>query len=186
MRIGVPPQRFEAAGDAEPRPHANCYWLVPGQLLAGEYPAAHMTALRAAGITDFIDLTCRDEGLPTYNEQLAADQRWQRFGITDYSVPSPRRMQQILRAIGRVIAGGGRLYLHCHGGAGRTGTVAGCLLVAQGFPAREALDLIARKWQVAARSIHSPASPETDEQREFVMRWPPGPTGLPPRSVARR
>lgn len=167
--------RFDAAGDTAPRPHANCYWLLAGQLLAGEYPADHLPALRAAGITDFIDLTTLDEGLPAYQERLAADQRWQRHGIADYSVPSASRMQQILDAIGQAVASGGRLYLHCHGGAGRTGTVAGCLLVAQGLPAEQALDLIARKWQVVAKRVHSPISPETDEQREFVTRWRPGP-----------
>lgn len=25
-------------GDHLPRPHGNCYWLVPGQIMAGEYP----------------------------------------------------------------------------------------------------------------------------------------------------
>ena len=25
-------------GDALPRPHDNCYWLLPGRMLAGEYP----------------------------------------------------------------------------------------------------------------------------------------------------
>lgn len=175
--MGLARHRLEAAGDAEPRPHAECYWLAPGLVLAGEYPAAHLPALRQAGITDFIDLTTIDEGLPAYRARLAADQRWQRWGIADYSVPSPARMRQILDAIGVAIAGGGRLYLHCHGGAGRTGTVAGCLLVEHGLPAPQALDLLARKWQVVAKSARSPLSPETDEQREFVRHWPSGPIG---------
>jgi hypothetical protein len=55
--------------------------------------------------------------------------------------------------------------------------VAGCLLVEHGFPAQRALDLVARKWQVVAKSVHSPDSPETDEQREFVRRWPQSPIG---------
>jgi hypothetical protein len=169
--------RLEAAGDAEPRPHPNCYWLAPGQLLAGEYPAAHVPELLVAGITEFIDLTTVDEGLPKYRERLAADQHWQRFAIRDYSVPSVAQMQQILEAIRQAVAGGRRLYLHCRGGVGRTGTVAGCLLVEYGFPAQLALDLVARKWQVVEKSVRSPVSPETDEQREFVRRWPPGPTG---------
>jgi len=161
------------------RPHANCYWLVPGQLLAGEYPAVHLTAMRATGITDFIDLTTVDEGLPAYSERLATGQQWQRFGIADYSVPSTARMGQILDAIGRAITRGGLLYLHCHGGVGRTGTVAGCLLVAHGFSAQQALELIARKWQVVAKSARLPNSPETDEQREFIRRWPSGPVDAP-------
>ena len=31
---------LDVPGDALPRPHANCYWLIPGQLLAGEHPGA--------------------------------------------------------------------------------------------------------------------------------------------------
>lgn len=175
--MGLARHRFEAAGDVEPRPHANCYWLVPGRLLAGEYPAAHLAAMQATCISDFIDLTTVDEGLPAYSERLATGQRWQRFGITDYSVPSVVQMQQILDAVDQAITSGGRLYLHCHAGVGRTGTVAGCLLVAQGFSAEQALELIAGKWQVMAKSIRSPISPETDEQRAFIRRWPLGPAG---------
>jgi protein-tyrosine phosphatase len=146
-------------------------------LLAGEYPAAHLSVMQTTSISDFIDLTTADEGLPAYSERLAADQRWQRFGIADYSVPSAVQMQQILDAVGQAIMSGGQVYLHCHGGVGRTGTVAGCLLVAQGFPAHQALELIARKWQVMAKSAHSPISPETDEQRDFIRQWPSGPVG---------
>src|SRR5206468_2218569 len=31
---------FELPGDVIARPHANCYWLVPGRVLAGEHPGA--------------------------------------------------------------------------------------------------------------------------------------------------
>jgi hypothetical protein len=179
VQVGLAVHRFEAAGDAVPRPHGNCYWLVPGQLLAGEYPAVHLPAIRVTGITDFIDLTTVDERLPRYNERLATGQQWQRFGIADYSVPSTLGMRQILDAIGQVMTRGGRLYLHCHGGVGRTGTVAGCLLVAHGYPAQHALELIARKWQVVAKSARLPNSPETDEQREFIRHWPRGPVAAP-------
>jgi len=165
-------EAFDSAGDALARPHGNCYWVVPDRLLAGEYPHAHLAALQAAGLTDFIDLTAETEGLPPYRERLQTDRRWQRFGITDYGVPSPDRMRTILSAIQRVLSEPERrLYLHCHGGAGRTGTVVGCLLVESGLAPQEALALLARKWQAVAKRDRVPESPETDEQRAFVAGW---------------
>ena len=49
------------------RPIANSYWVVPGRLLAGEYPGAtlrrptleNLHGLLDAGVTYFIDLTER-------------------------------------------------------------------------------------------------------------------------------
>ena len=41
-----------AAGDAQPRPHGNTYWLLPGRVLAGEHPGAagaHALPLRLQG-----------------------------------------------------------------------------------------------------------------------------------------
>jgi protein-tyrosine phosphatase len=64
-----------------------------------------------------------------------------------------------------------RVYLHCQGGVGRTGTVVGCLLVEAGYTPDEARDLLARKWQVVAQRARAPESPETAEQRAFIARW---------------
>lgn len=165
-------EAFDSAGDALPRPHPNSYWVVPDRLLAGEHPHAHLSALQAAGFTDFIDLTAEDEGLPDYRAGLRTDQRWQRFGIADYAVPSVAQMRSILAAIQRLLSEPQRrLYLHCHGGVGRTGTVVGCLLVEAGLAPRQALALLERKWQVVAKRGRAPESPETDAQRDFVARW---------------
>ena len=50
---------FKWPGDHIPRPHGNCYWLVPGQIIAGEYPRdldeassrKKMDSILAAGVT---------------------------------------------------------------------------------------------------------------------------------------
>jgi hypothetical protein len=167
-------EAFDTAGDALARPHPNSYWVLADRLLAGEYPHRHLIALRAAGFTDFVDLTLEDEGLPGYHRQLLPHQNWQRFGIVDYSVPSVERMREVLQVIRRLIDDPHRrVYLHCQGGVGRTGTVVGCLLVESGFTPEEALGLLTRKWQVVAKRDRSPESPETAEQRAFVTRWQP-------------
>ena len=56
-----------------------------------------------------------------------------------------------------------KVVIHCIGGLGRTGTVAGCFLVEQGVDAARALKLL--------REVRAPNCPETDEQREFVRRY---------------
>lgn len=164
-------QQLETAGDVLPLPFARCYWLLPGRLLAGAYPAAHLLALGEAGVTEFIDLTSAGEGLPGYSGQLAPGQHWQRLGIGDFGVPSTELMRQILRSIDVALGQGRCLYLHCHAGIGRTGTVAGCWLVEQGLSATHALELIARKRQALGASARLIASPENDAQRAVIAAW---------------
>ena len=180
---------LEAPGDAWPRPHDNCYWLLPGALLAGQHPGSAdsvaqgkaMCSLLDAGIRQVVDLTELGEPLPDYRASLdsaAAARRQQvqlhRLPITDAAVPGPALMRRILDTVQAALQAGQPLYLHCHGGIGRTGTVVGCWLVEQGYPPDQALALLARKWQVMAKRDRAPVSPETDEQRNFILNWVPG------------
>jgi len=180
---------FLGPGDDAPRPHDNCYWLVPGRLLAGQHPggrgatdvAGTVAALLAAGVRQTLDLTSPGEGLADYAPlltQQAAAQGWQaqvhRAPVADFSVPDARRMRWVLDHLQAALDGAAPLYLHCHGGIGRTGTAIGCLLVEQGFSGDEALALIAHKWQVMEKRQRAPESPETEAQRQFIRRWVPG------------
>ena len=173
-----------SSGDALPRPHDNCYWLLPDRMLAGEYPgladpepqSRRLAAIVGAGVRCVVDLTDLSESLPPYVDALqAAAQggaiRCLRFPIQDYSVPDPATMRCILDAVDAALAAGDKVYLHCHGGIGRTGTVVGCWLVERGFTPVQALALIAAKWQVMAKRHRSPESPETQAQRDFITAW---------------
>ena len=186
MRMRFEPDLLHAPGDCLPRPHANCYWLVRGRVLAGEYPGVddptalqqRMQALLDAGVTQCFDFTHAAEALPAYGAALAhagaqrgVRTQTQRFAVADFGVPSVRGMQATLAALDDAFAGGAVAYLHCRAGIGRTGTVAGCLLVEQGLTGSAALALIRSKWQVMAKRRVAPHSPETDEQREFIARW---------------
>ncbi|MBI4700171.1 MAG: ADP-ribosylglycohydrolase family protein, partial [Deltaproteobacteria bacterium] len=68
--------------------------------------------------------------------------------------------------VGKIDAGiraGERVVVHCAGGLGRSGTVAGCVLVWQGYTADEALVMLAEH--------RSEKCPETDVQRAFVRAF---------------
>ena len=165
-------------------PIRKSYWVVDGQLLAGEYPApgpdderrSKLSVLLDAGIRSFVDLTEAHELRP-YQEllqQLASergvDVRYRRMSIANRGIPSVEHMEAILRHIREEIEAGRPVYVHCWGGIGRTGTLVGCWLIEAGTCA--AADAIARIADLRRLTPDpSIASPETPEQAEFVNGW---------------
>jgi hypothetical protein len=164
----------------------NTYWVKPGQLLAGEYPGdrdektavAKLNALSDCGVTSFIDLTVANEsGLKPYAHLLPAvfgsrPTTYARFPIVDLGVPSSKsQMVTILDAIDGAIKKGDKVYVHCRGGVGRTGTVVGCYLARHGLPGDKALAEVKRLWKGCEKSDTNPRSPETNAQREYVRGW---------------
>lgn len=184
-----PRTELHASGDALPLPHAYCYWLLPGRVLAGEHPGARgdveqllrLAALQAAGIGCFIDLTTPADALPAYTPQAA--QRLA-FPVTDFGLPTPSAMRSALDAIAAALVSGHGVYLHCRAGIGRTGTVAGCWLVEQGLAADDTLVLLQRKFRAARQSHSGRGTPETEAQRAFITAWSAGaPAPLRSRSL---
>ena len=167
------PDWFLAAGDAAPRPHGDCYWVMPGRLLAGAHPTPHLEALLEAGIGTFIDLTHPSAPTAPYAVRAGDRARWHGYAIVDFGTPGEALMRSILGTIDGELADGRSVYVHCHAGVGRTGTAVGCWLVEQGLSGEAALATIAAKRLVVSRLALSPRSPETDAQREFVRRWTP-------------
>lgn len=168
-----------------PRPIPDSYWVVPGVLLAGEYPGARdrevarrkVRRLLGAGITLFVDLTEAGEWglapyLPIAQEEAALLGRTishMRLSIPDMSVPTREGMRAILAAIDDGMAAGEVVYLHCWGGIGRTGTAVGCYLVQRGLASDDALQEVARLRVGIPDSVRP--SPETEAQRQFVRLW---------------
>ena len=169
-------------------PFARTWWIEPGRVLGGCYPGGlhaptvqeKLSALFGAGIRLIICLQQAEErgngGLPftSYAEiwrSIGEDARervdWQRHPITDMSIPSMAEMRAILHAINQSRS---PVYVHCWGGHGRTGTVAGCYLVSHGLVPDVAFEHIR-----AARNhdsyLRSQPSPQTYEQRNFVEKW---------------
>jgi ADP-ribosylglycohydrolase len=169
------------------RPNPNSYWVVPGKLLASEYPghkdAAEMrTRLNAfleCSVDAFVDLTEEGESglkpFATELDQMAAALGRQfahcRHPIPDLDVPSVEVMRAILDRMDALLAEGRVVCVHCWGGVGRTGTVVGCWLVRHGQTGDGALKQIETWWQTMEKKHRRPRSPETPAQREFVRQW---------------
>jgi len=167
------------------RPIAESYWVEPGRFLAGEYPG-HFDAVQAqrrldalieAGFDTFIDLTKEGEVYPYsffLKEQAGAyglEVQYYRFPIGDFGLPSTGQMRAILDQIDESLSVGRKVYLHCWGGIGRTGTTVGCYLVRHGLSGEEALLQLAVWWRDVPKSRIHPHSPETSEQAAFVRSW---------------
>jgi len=174
-----------APGEMPPisTPIANSYWVLPGRLLAGEYPGSISRAealdriqkLQQAGVDSFIDLTEEGE-MPPYDPFLSREAprpvEHRRVPITDHTVPqSSQVMTDILDAIDAQLAAGRCVYVHCRAGIGRTGTAIACYLIRSGRTPEAALDHLQLLWQSCARSRSWPTTPETQEQHDFVLQW---------------
>jgi predicted protein tyrosine phosphatase len=167
------------------RPIPESYWVELDRLLAGEYPAhfdAELTRKRIdtlleTGFNTFIDLTQPNETVAYLRilweeaELYEVEVKHHRFPIGDFGLPTPNQMKSILDTIDASLQAGRKIYLHCWGGIGRTGTTVGCYLVRRGKTGEEALRQLADWWQTVPKSHMYTRSPETHEQAEFILNW---------------
>jgi len=160
------------------KPINECYWVIPGKFLAGEFPRdfddvfarRKIRSLKEYGVTDFIDLTEKDEGpLPYYSD--LKDQSYRRFPIKDGSIPdSLEKTKLILDTIDNLIEDGKLIYLHCWGGVGRTGLIVGCWLSRHGYKGEKALYRLHELWQQRSKTSFR-ETPETEEQDQYILNW---------------
>ena len=172
-------------------PQANCYWVEPGRILAGEYPGHYdpdearrrIGRLLDAGVRSFIDLTEAGELVP-YEATLLEEAARRgigavahlRLSIPDVSVPRiPGDMVRVLDALEEAVRDRPIVYIHCWGGVGRTGTVVGCYFRRRGRTGDEALADLARLWARVEKARRKPSSPETPEQHNYVRSWAEAP-----------
>lgn len=103
---------------------------------------------------------------------MGKEVQWERHPIVDVSIPkSPEQMTGILDAVDAALDSGDIVYVHCRGGIGRTGTVVGCWLVRHGLTGEEALAQVDEWWRGMAKARPGRCSPETYEQRQYVLGW---------------
>jgi hypothetical protein len=163
----------------------DSYWVIPDRFMAGAYPSAirddeaHLKAgwLIQNGFSFFLDLTEPGEyGLESYSAlllRMTAENEGtlthKRISIHDMDIPNREEMVRILDTIDAALENGQKIYLHCYGGIGRTGTVVGCHLVRHGMDGESALGQIATWRQDIPGGWRR--SPETEEQSQLVLSW---------------
>ena len=175
---------FEVPVETPPHPIKMCYWVIPGKLLAGEYPRTpheesskeKLAALVDAGVSAFIDLTepyepaSHGEPMKPYDYLLDGPSH-QRFGIRDQSIPASSELTKAaLDAIDAHLTAGETVYVHCWGGVGRTGTIIGCWLARHYEPGQAALDRLQELWGGNPKSL-TRRSPENAEQARYIIEW---------------
>lgn len=149
---------------------------VDNWVYAGEYPGAKEKDLlkekikifEKSGINDFIDLTEEGELLP-YADHLNSDMRHYRFPIKDCQVPtSLTQMLDIVTCIYNLKSEYHKIYVHCWGGVGRTGTVVACWYVYNGYSADEALSKLDYHKKFCPKSRIRMKSPTYESQKKYV------------------
>lgn len=173
------PVSANSAGALEAPPLPNTYWVLPSQLLAGEYPGVPLDAdtdgridrLLQAGVDTFIDLTWPGELTP-YHEHLPFSVEYDRRPIRDHGTPENfQQMNEIVDLMVDALRRRRCVYVHCRAGIGRTGTAVACFLAEGGLNAEAALEKLNILWESCARSSVYHSVPETSEQVAFIREW---------------
>lgn len=175
-----------------PFPHS--WWIEPGRIIGGRYPGttdpaeseAMLSRLLEVGVRTVINLQVEKElgrngrPFPDYVpalKRLAMERGLEahvyRHPISDMGIPSVEEMKAVLQVIGAAVSAGHCVYIHCWGGHGRTGTVAGCWHRRCGMEYQQALTTIAEARQHDDHLCYED-SPQTTEQRRFIREWPGG------------
>ncbi len=193
MKTGEKRGSFTIPPGAEtlPPPFDRSYWVIPGLFLAGFYPGDREPSKRDeklgllldAGIRHVANLLEEDEVdfctrmFEPYDDAFKALARVRsvevtisRFPIDDMGVPDRARMKAILDDIDESLAHDRPVYVHCWGGLGRTGTVAGCWLARHGVTRKK--ETLRKLCELRKRASNAHIdSPQTATQRRMVIEW---------------
>jgi Protein-tyrosine phosphatase len=103
--------------------------------------------------------------IPVLARELAAlEIDWLHLPVPNFRAPDPRfetTWVELWPRLDRELRQGGRVFLHCYAGLGRTGTVASLILMQYGLSARDAIRQV--------RAVR-PGSIETLEQEHYLSR----------------
>ena len=143
-------------------------------LIAGQYPGASETIAHAIKsvilIDEKIDVIVN---LMEYDElerftpyeaifqQLRPDMCIEHFPIRDMDIPDYEILKAILKSLNTHLPHQ-KIYIHCWGGHGRTGTIIGAYLVESGWEPQDALNQIASQRRLTP--FGDQPSPQTREQ----------------------
>lgn len=166
--------------DLKYKPTGYAY-RVDENVWAGEYPVweweqgagtQQLKLFTDFGINYFLNLTQSGE-MPPYATFLGHNIGRHTFPIPNGGVPdSVRSVVDLFRSINEVLdKPETRLYIHCHGGVGRTGTIVACYYIYfKGMSADDALAEMRRRYATHGRSAWMSA-PETEAQLNFIREF---------------
>lgn len=162
------------------KPIRNSY-MVTDRIYGGEYPIDYdekksiekIRRFESFGITHFIDLTEEGELRP-YKQLLDSEIQHVRYPIKDVSVPaSVESVKELIARILDILEDNDRnkVYIHCRGGVGRTGTIVGCLLsLHHNYDYKETMDALKTAFSDCPKSVYM-TSPQTREQCNFIAKF---------------
>ncbi len=162
--------------------YEKTYPVIKNKFYAGRTPVSinkqetydNLSALIEVGIDIIINLTEEGEFLNYENELsffakgLGQNIEIIRKAIPDYGVPDKELMNDILQIIEKALNENKKVFVHCYGGIGRTGTVVGCYLLKNNLATKEN---VFNKIQELRAGLPDVKSPETEEQRQFVLNY---------------
>ncbi len=143
----------------------NFSWITPNLAVGGRFPveAAEHFATKL-GVTHIVDVRVEDKD----DEAVLKE-----HGITLLHLPtvdtraiSQDMLEDGVAWINQQLADGGRVYIHCAHGIGRSVLLACCVLVSMGYSAQDALRLVKQKRRQAA-----PNQEQLNALVEFARRW---------------
>jgi protein-tyrosine phosphatase len=146
-------------------------WPAPGRLgimprpAGGQWLNGDLAALRESGVDTLVCALSEEERerlaltqQPTVARQLGLS--YIGFPIPDFGVPDPEELRHLAARLAGEVCEGRFVVVHCFGGIGRSGVIAGATLIRLGANAEQAIELITQARGVPA--------PETDEQRDLL------------------
>ncbi len=164
------------------KPPIEYSYIVYKRIFAGEHPLyrrhtvspdERISQFLEFGITDFMDLTIPGEA-PEYGAMLPADIHRHVFPIRNFEAPeNMQALCDIFDKLAQRLIGNpdGKLYIHCHGGVGRTGTIVACLYIYfEGQSHDEAIIRMRQQYSQSPRSEIMDA-PETLRQLKFICEF---------------
>lgn len=171
-------ERFKCAD----RPAYFCFKVGKDNIWGAEYPGDSFEKVAKDkiqnaldfGITHFIDLTEEGE-LPPYEHLLPQDGSVQylRFPIKD--ARAPKSIEDVNRLLGKMEdilkRKDAKIYLHCWGGVGRTGTISACW-IAHKSNSNYCLVMsrLQTYWRTCLKSYSQPI-PDHWSQKEFIKTY---------------
>eukprot|EP01080_Neovahlkampfia_damariscottae_P006210 gene6210-10216_t len=161
-------------------PNEYCNWVIPNALLVGAYPRRkNLETILPLEITKFICLMEEHE-IKRYGDyfnfnvlKTAKNPKLYSFEhvpIKDHSVLVDEEAMELVTKIINWLNNGEKIYLHCLGGHGRTGTIVSLLLFRlYKLDAYNAMEFC-QKFHDSRGKTKNLKSPESSEQRNQLYR----------------